>query len=160
MTNPTPTNTLRELAEAATPGPWALDSDVTDSGLVDPKQVRYFDQTHKSWSNLVYCHWSPKDAAYIAAANPARILALMDERDKLADQNTSLRNQLSEVTAREDGQHNDIGILIAIINGLEEATGEGPEDEDAVLFSQITAGHNEAIERRKAAQLIQSKEGA
>jgi len=77
MTTPTDKD-LRALAEAATSGPWRLDSEVHPKAINDPKQVRFFDETHQAWSNLVYCHWSAKDAAFIAAANPQTVIGLLD----------------------------------------------------------------------------------
>ena len=66
----------------------------------------------------------------------------------LTEENEALTAQVSQLEEALERQHGDIGILIAIINWLEAATGESPEGEDAVLFSQITADHNEEIARK------------
>lgn len=57
----------------------------------------------------------------------------------------ALPQPTGSVSKLVERQHNDIGILISMIDGLAEATGEGPEEEDGVLFAQIKQSHNEAI---------------
>ena len=74
MTDPTPDLTeLRRLAEAATPGPWAT---AAFQLVIDvARRIDVGMCGHRD------------DAAYIAAANPAVVLALLDaaaERDALA----------------------------------------------------------------------------
>jgi len=78
------TTELRKAAKAATPGPWCafISSDVSEV------------QKENNHRDAVV-HWSgfdagdlpkrqrPKDALFIALANPATILALLDEREKL-----------------------------------------------------------------------------
>ncbi len=61
---------LRKLAEGATPGPWDYDPDI-DPGAVDMTDDPV----------ACVCDALPCDAAFIAAANPAVVLALLDERD-------------------------------------------------------------------------------
>lgn len=59
--------------------------------------------------------------------------------------------QLTALREENEQKHSDIGILISMIEGLEEATGEGPEEEDGVIFAQIKKSHDDEIaERRKA----------
>jgi hypothetical protein len=57
----------------------------------------------------------------------------------------ALPQPTGSVSKLVERQHNDIGILISMIDGLAEATGEGPEEEDGVLFAQIKQSHNEVI---------------
>ena len=75
--------TLRQLAEAATPGPWAWDDDCVSED--------YDTSQHAPWlctENLdtavmtgeIHVRESA-DASYIAAANPTAILALLDTID-------------------------------------------------------------------------------
>lgn len=78
---------LRKAAEAATPGPWFATDGVVweiiqptyDSGT--PEQSKIADT-------------NPQDAAYIAAANPQAILALLDERDALTARVVALEKAL------------------------------------------------------------------
>lgn len=58
---------LRALAMAATPGPWSAYA----------YRVRKIDPSGEAHVMCDYC-WSPVEAAYIAAANPAAILELLD----------------------------------------------------------------------------------
>jgi hypothetical protein len=78
---------LRRLAEAATPGPWyADDTSETWGDFLDENDGRESTGWFRDcglgevdagdFSTLRYA-----DAAYIAAASPDRILALLDERD-------------------------------------------------------------------------------
>lgn len=84
-------NELRRLAEAATPGPW----------------LKY----HDEWSicgdsgHIAHCEVR-SDADYIAAANPAVILALLSERDALRDRVAELEGALKPFAEVAD---NDIG---------------------------------------------------
>ena len=80
---------LRQLAEAATPGPWNVDKDF-------PKKVMANDYC------IALLHDYAEDnrddtgavnAAYIAAANPTAILALLDDLDQTNEMNTQLREQ-------------------------------------------------------------------
>ena len=93
MTSPTPDLAeLRRLAEAATPGPWHAATGAalqTDAG-VDATHVwycRWRDERFLSISKVLdneLDQTTPEDAAYIAAANPAAVLALLDKLDALA----------------------------------------------------------------------------
>ena len=73
------TTKLRELAQRAAPGPWSCE---IDSGSF----LRIYSETN---SGIVYgcgCCGSPQcddaDANFIVAANPATVLALLDELER------------------------------------------------------------------------------
>lgn len=74
------TKKLRELAEAATPGPWIVsDKDVFSAITVGSSKtdVCTFD---------IYEHRPDEcaeDAAFVAAANPQTVIALLDEIERL-----------------------------------------------------------------------------
>ena len=73
---------LRTLAAAATPGPWTpttrLDAwTIATIATASGKRIAFADHM--------------TDAAYIAAADPATILALLDQRDALAKQLTKVK---------------------------------------------------------------------
>ena len=79
---------LKRLAEAATPGPWALDGIARVAGDqgAHPNNIAFtavFDDMPRSAHN----------AAYIAAANPAVILAILAELDALRVEAETLRRQ-------------------------------------------------------------------
>lgn len=79
---------LRELAEAATPGPWELwtASDARPHSIVGPTSWRregakvgnIVDVRHYGATDAKYGPEQTTNAAFIAAANPATILALLD----------------------------------------------------------------------------------
>ena len=81
---------LRKLAEDATPGPWAKRGYVPGIGCgVDGVTA-------------VAHHTNSADSAYIAAANPAAILALIAEIDSLRDEVNGLTGELGRERERLD----------------------------------------------------------
>ena len=78
---------LRRLAEAATPGPWeafgAVDGRRGERWLGVTTDMR---ATESARAGDVFAaqNCTRQDALFIAAANPAAVLALLDERDALA----------------------------------------------------------------------------
>jgi len=87
---------LRRLAEAATPGPWEW-----VGGPPEPFALKSNGKDGKAYqyvlhgeSGRVYSEYSDDpdfievsidDSAYIAAANPARVLALLDEIERMRE---------------------------------------------------------------------------
>lgn len=110
---------LRELALEATPGEWKVASDLpayaiyTDSGrrvVQTPNQ-----NNRKQWGTSDDTHGIDRhsDAAYIAAANPVAVLALLDRIDELeaaAEVESAepvawtSRNQLNYINEGDDGR--------------------------------------------------------
>ncbi|EPO9962494.1 ead/Ea22-like family protein [Enterobacter roggenkampii] len=97
---------LREAAEKATPGEWWIDSHgmamvahhndntmivfVTDGEQMG-KAIR-----HEDTGNL--SHWrNDNDASFIAAANPATVLALLDELEAKDKSISFLKDQLAQL---------------------------------------------------------------
>jgi TRAP-type mannitol/chloroaromatic compound transport system substrate-binding protein len=77
---------LRKAAEAATPGPWKthlIDDTTIVSDRVDVATTCDSSNVERSDSYNNDFERMEADAAYIAAANPQAILALLDERDAL-----------------------------------------------------------------------------
>ena len=72
---------LRRIAEAATPGPWEV---VGLSGYGGLYALRMPHRSGRTWYG-VECIKRREDAKYFAACDPDTILALLDERDALAD---------------------------------------------------------------------------
>ena len=107
---------LRRLAEAATPGPWEAD------GL----EVCQHWSLPEPWRAVVnaeitcgpYCYGGSarpierdEDAAFIAAANPSVVLALLDaaaERDALAAKVERLTGELVDAGYRQAEDHAEI----------------------------------------------------
>nr|WP_052134137.1 ead/Ea22-like family protein [Citrobacter braakii] len=100
MSMTTNKQTLREAAEKATPGKWWIDShgnamvafvddtDVQTIFVTDSDQMGAAIR-HEDTGNL--SHWrNDNDATFIAAANPATVLALLDELEAAERRNAEL----------------------------------------------------------------------
>ena len=78
---------LRRLAEAATPGPWeafgAVDGRRGERWLGVTTDMRAIESA-RAGDVFAAQDCTRQDALFIAAANPAAVLALLDERDALA----------------------------------------------------------------------------
>lgn len=89
---------LRELAEAATPGPWHWDSDPIKGDPLD--RVRF--RVVATGRTITQCYYSSsddmaqKEAEWIATANPATITALLDELQNLRNDRDSWAEQCSQ----------------------------------------------------------------
>lgn len=70
---------LKKMAEAATPGPWAY-----DGSYVCPARTEDGTTYVELWRSIADCH-QPENTKFIAAANPAAVLALIAEVDSLRD---------------------------------------------------------------------------
>ena len=70
---------LREAAEKATKGQWAVefDDEIYSTDGVNNEQIA-----------MVFSENEARDAAFIAAANPATVLALLDELEKMQAQSS------------------------------------------------------------------------
>lgn len=78
---------LRRLAEGATPGPWeafgAVDGRRGERWLGVTTDMRAIESA-RAGDVFADQNCTRQDALFIAAANPAAVLALLDERDALA----------------------------------------------------------------------------
>lgn len=93
---------LRELAEAATPGPWCVEHGRVYSGDTEVAAM----PGSRSW-------WH--DADFIAAANPAAILRLLDALNEAEDRADLLRDEVGRVTrSRDEWEANAGGALRAM----------------------------------------------
>lgn len=70
---------LERLAEAATPGPWSF-----DGSYVCPARVEDGATYVETWRSVADCH-QPENTKFIAAANPAAVLALIAENKAMAE---------------------------------------------------------------------------
>ena len=86
---------LRRLAENATPGPWVhewVDGDDWWSVYGCP--------TGDMVCPEVCTMWGSDEAAYIAAANPAAMLGLLDRLDHMREARDNARTEVERLTAR------------------------------------------------------------
>ena len=97
---------LREKAENATRGKWLLHTD-TVVGLKIPQYARGEDwiiaETFGEGADI--------DAAYIAAANPQAVIALLDERDALAARVEELEGENVRLAKSSDVAIEAFGII-------------------------------------------------
>ncbi len=92
---------LRESAEKATPGPWYVHDKPCEDGNygIDTSDKEFLAEAVVWWGFSRQSIWREEDAKHIAAANPATVLALLDEleaKDKqIADLKEAFRIALS-----------------------------------------------------------------
>lgn len=89
---------LRKLAEAATPGPWSVsDHEVRTSAFVRAPKFGHVCNAPVSVHNFGDGNSQDparKNIAFIAAANPETVLALLAERDRLRELLVQYRRDL------------------------------------------------------------------
>jgi hypothetical protein len=104
---------LRALAEAAAPGPWSVHGNGKDEWYVYALDARYGPQSVYGESPVKVA-WVPcapfggrnaRDCAYIAAASPDAILAILDERDALAAMLKDCTTTLNTISSMAGSAH-------------------------------------------------------
>ena len=79
---------LRAKAEAATKGPWVVEHHDGWWTVSGAKRSEVFDDGSANGEYAPACKQNNRD--FIAAANPATVLALLDEIERLRERNTKL----------------------------------------------------------------------
>ena len=87
------TTKLRELSQNATPGPWEQINHIV---FTETGDLEWVVANARSGNSII-------DAEYIAAANPAAVLALLDEVDRLRTIEAAARN-LAKVKGRHHSE--------------------------------------------------------
>ena len=100
---------LRRLAEQTTPGPWVTGRIRKHGWTVDGPVVTRTVLAELSALN------DEANAAYIAAANPQAILALLDERDALEAHRDALAEANSQAIHRWDEQERRVAALEEVV---------------------------------------------
>ena len=102
-------NELRKLAEDATPGPWIKRGYVPGIGCgVDGVTA-------------VAHHTTSADADFIAAANPAAILALIQQRDELLAALKLAEESIGRFTSDEGSTQHDFDVADAVYAAISNA---------------------------------------
>ena len=107
---------LRRLAEAATPGPWeafgAVDGRRGERWLGVTTDMRAIESA-RAGDVFAAQNCTRQDALFIAAANPAAVLALLDDAD-------ALRAELAHMTEARDNARAEVERLTALVEAVRE----------------------------------------
>lgn len=103
---------LKRLAEAATPGPWAY-----DGSYVCPARTEDGTTYVELWRSIADCH-QPENTKFIAAANPAAVLALIAEVEGLRAQHGRDSAELRSLCQARDDARKDRDQLKAEVEAL------------------------------------------
>lgn len=99
---------LREAAKKATPGPWYVHDKPCEDGNygIDTSDKEFLAEAVVWWGFARQSIWREEDAKYIALANPATVLALLDELEaaerRIADLEDLLEAEVRLWTQRYD----------------------------------------------------------
>ncbi|MGL9648801.1 ead/Ea22-like family protein [Escherichia coli] len=112
---------LREAAEKATKGRWAVefDDEIYSTDGVNHEQIA-----------MVFSENEARDAAFISAANPATVLALLDELESKDRRNAELEAKLQATDKLHDS---------AFRHGLQHGFSYGQTDDQAGFEKAIQA---------------------
>lgn len=103
---------LKRLAEAATSGPWAY-----DGSYVCPARTEDGTTYVELWRSIADCH-QPENTKFIAAANPAAVLALIAEVEGLRAQHGRDSEELRSLCQARDDARKDRDQLKAEVEHL------------------------------------------
>ena len=90
-------NKLRQLVQAATPGPWVSQGRYIGT----PRHMSYIGEVRDQCGNWSDTEKSRSDAAYIAAVNPAAISELLDRLEAAEKERDALRAKITEMEQQE-----------------------------------------------------------
>ena len=112
---------LREAAEKATKGRWAVefDDEIYSTDGVNHEQIA-----------MVFSENEARDAAFIAAANPATVLALLDELETAEKRIAELEAKLDSADKLQDS---------AFRHGLQHGFSLGQTDDQAGFEECLSA---------------------
>lgn len=150
MTNPIDKTALRALAEAATPGPWTY--------FPKPK----YSEHHVSvpiagsgWRRALFddgCSTGAPDAQFIAAANPATIIALLEELVRTERNRDMWKEQVATQAAQIEACRAEASALVVKL--MDTLVAAYPELNGLALVSDTALGlanqHAEAIVAARA----------
>ena len=110
---------LRRLAEAATPGPWeafgAVGGRRGERWLGVTTDMRAIESA-RAGDVFAAQDCTRQDALFIAAANPAAVLALLDDAD-------ALRRELAHMTEARDNARAEVERLTEAVRALHQPVG-------------------------------------
>lgn len=93
---------LKRLADAATPGPWGW-----DGSYICPARTEDGTTYIESWRAVADAH-DMENVRFIAAANPATVLALIAEVEQLRAERASMASALMRIVDLSNSGHGPI----------------------------------------------------
>ncbi|HIE6103835.1 TPA: ead/Ea22-like family protein [Pseudomonas aeruginosa] len=118
------TNKLKELAERATPGPWTL---YVPENYQGPEELPGYGVECAEGHAIVWGALEPetgcqfdRDAEFIAAANPAAVLELIAEVERIKAENEALLLGMRAILNAYDyaDQYNKEGVAVEVMEDL------------------------------------------
>ncbi|MDR4630332.1 ead/Ea22-like family protein [Klebsiella pneumoniae] len=93
---------MKAAAEKATPGPWYVHDKPCEDGNygIDTSDKEFLAEAVVWWGFARQSIWREEDAKYIALANPANILALVEALEKAQQRNAELEAQNEYIRKR------------------------------------------------------------
>lgn len=126
---------LRRLAEAATPGPWSY---------FGPDQHGCDPCIESADHYVTDLHATDEDAAYIVAANPAVMLALLDAAAELLVCKTVARGHL-EHAERRAAERDALAAKVALVRDWLDHRGVDASDRDGAYMDGYRAAQRHAV---------------
>lgn len=138
---PLPDAGLAELLAKATPGDaslhhapaWPFDMTIEPSGII-VRRIAYSTAAKTLHQMREAVGFSPEERDEII-----ELIARQEADVCLMAQARDLAAEVLRLRAALEAAQNDCRILLANIDHIRDATGEGPEDEDGVIVAQIRA---------------------
>ena len=147
---------LKAVAKKATPGPWYVHDKPCEDGNygIDTSDKEFLAEAVVWWGFSRQSIWREEDAKYIAASNPAAILALLEERDaykkRIAELNDTLEREC-EKSRRMASRIAELESALSVTENNEiDARCHVAELEATAAHSQ--RGWNEAHEQESRAE--------
>ncbi|MCD9716188.1 ead/Ea22-like family protein [Klebsiella pneumoniae] len=115
---------LKAAAEKATPGPWYVHDKPCEDGNygIDTSDKEFLAEAVVWWGFARQSIWREEDAKYIALANPANILSLVEALEKAQQQMTESENRVRKQNRHICELFDDNTALRQRIAGLEART--------------------------------------
>ncbi|WP_313626253.1 ead/Ea22-like family protein [Kosakonia sp.] len=130
---------LKAAAEKATPGPWYVHDKPCEDGNygIDSSDKEFLAEAVVWWGFSRQSIWREEDAKYIAASNPAAILALLAERDADKKRIAELEREKEAMTAVALAMRDDMRDARSLVEArtVSVKPAEQYEDDSALLFA-------------------------
>lgn len=107
---------MKAAAEKATPGPWYVHDKPCEDGNygIDTSDKEFLAEAVVWWGFARQSIWREEDAKYIALANPANILALVEALEKAQQHITQLESRT--VMLPDDAEHDIMAPVAAYLS--------------------------------------------